>query len=319
MTSDPEQSRWASEERGSLDWEPGVRREVRLAVAGVGVTLEMDGPAEMRIDSEYEAFLLDGSPPMSEGDAPLRLRVHAPPFPTLESSRLLFDTGHHWSVFDVDGAPAITHAAAQELETLSEVILTGAGELFHIHAGMPGACIRPLEPPMGQLLWRELFPTKEAILLHAAGLMVDGRALVFAGHSGAGKSTLLRHFHSSGLRKLSDDRIALRCIREGAHREWWAFGTPWPGEDDVIDPAGAPVAAILLLEKAPENRLLPLRGAQAVAEITARAFLPYWSRQGISHSLALVDRLVQEVPCHRFQFTPTKDAVPVVLDLMPSH
>ena len=54
------------------------------------------------------------------------------------------------------------------------------------------------------------------VIVHAAGAVVQGGALVFLGASGAGKSTLSRMFLEAGLGAalLSDDRVILRGCSE---------------------------------------------------------------------------------------------------------
>jgi hypothetical protein len=58
------------------------------------------------------------------------------------------------------------------------------------------------------------------LLLHAAGLVLDGHAYVFIGPSGAGKSTVAQNARNSIC--FHDDKVAVRKIG----RSWWACGVP---------------------------------------------------------------------------------------------
>jgi len=58
------------------------------------------------------------------------------------------------------------------------------------------------------------------LALHANALVVDGRAIAFAGRSGAGKSTLIAHFHGRGYDVLADDTCALSFDAQGRPLAW---------------------------------------------------------------------------------------------------
>lgn len=75
-------------------------------------------------------------------------------------------------------------------------------------------------------LFSWLLPRRGGLLLHAAGIVKDGRALVFPGKSGAGKSTLSKLAASAGLRLLSDELVPVLPWRGG----YAAYGSPFWGE-----------------------------------------------------------------------------------------
>lgn len=292
-------------------------QELRLQVAGVEVVVESEHPSRMVLSRAFRKFLVPKAQRRRSTRGAWRLRLEPPPFPPLDPERLLFDTDSHWSVFEVDGGTALVNARASVLQRIPEIILLPGGDsrfgrVFHVDAATAGARFEPLASTMGQLLWRAIFPASKVVLLHAAGIIVAGKAYVFVGHSGAGKSTFLRQF-STGI-KLSDDRVALRRVERGGSSKWWAFGTPWPGEDDIVDPGCAPLASVFLLVQAPRNALVPIRGAEAVAEITARLHPPFWSDRGMVQTMELMEDLVARVPCFRFEFVPGPEAVKLALD-----
>lgn len=102
-------------------------------------------------------------------------------------------------------------------------------------------------------------------LLHAASVIREGRAHVFAGASGAGKTTLAR-LAPADATLLTDEVSYVRREGEG----YVAYGTPFAGE--LARPganARARLAGIYLLGHAAENRLVPLAGAAAARAILA--------------------------------------------------
>lgn len=146
------------------------------------------------------------------------------------------------------------------------------------------------------LLTAVLLPHK-GFLLHAATVVRDGRAYVFAGRSGAGKSTVARLSPEGSV--LTDEISVLR-YSEG---EWFAHGTPFWGE---FRAAGRneryPLAGIYALKQASDDHVEPLAPKE-----TLKALLPcvlFFTPEAEANRalLATLIQLVQEVPCHRLHF-----------------
>jgi hypothetical protein len=108
-----------------------------------------------------------------------------------------------------------------------------------------------------------LLAEQGGFLLHAASAIKNGRAFLFSGLSGTGKTTISR-LAPPEVTLLTDEVSYIR--REGGHGEdgYRAFGTPFAGElAKVGENVSAPIAALYLLEKGPENAIEPLHPAEA--------------------------------------------------------
>jgi hypothetical protein len=136
------------------------------------------------------------------------------------------------------------------------------------------------------------------LLVHAAGVVRDGRAYVFFGPSGSGKTTVT-HL-SPGDTVLSDD-LTLVVPGEAGFR---AAGIPFGmAHHHVPDTRGDfPIAAIIRLVQSPEVRREPLMGARALAEVAS--CLPFVNHEGEEAAAALdiADRLLRAVPAWRLSF-----------------
>jgi hypothetical protein len=97
-------------------------------------------------------------------------------------------------------------------------------------------------------------------LLHAASVIRDGRAFIFAGRSGAGKTTIAR-LAPADVSLLSDEISWIRPHRE----RFVAWGTPFTGElgQPGVNRA-APVEALYFLDQARENRITRIEGAETL-------------------------------------------------------
>lgn len=242
-------------------------------------------------------------------DITLRLERRAPPRP---DGRLLFDSGGLWRVHAHGGGRLYLVSGPRSGDrpfrgvSIDERLRTGV-----LHEG-PGA-VRlggfPLDYPLGPLLFQHRLALEGAVEVHACGVVVGGRALVFAGASGAGKSTLARVWRRQGTSVLSDDRIVLRRHRGRLH----AWGTPWHGTAAFASPLREPLAALFFLRQAGRSAAVPLAPAEAASRLFARSFPPPWDERGVAGALAVAAQAVRAVPSFELRFRPDGSAIAAAL------
>ena len=92
-------------------------------------------------------------------------------------------------------------------------------------------------------------------------------------------------------------------------------GTPWHGEARYASPGNAPLARVFILEHGIGNGLTLLSPAQAIAELFARSFVPFYRHQYVDSALEFLQEVVSQVPCYRYAFEPNQDAVQRILEL----
>jgi hypothetical protein len=152
--------------------------------------------------------------------------------------------------------------------------------------------------PLDQLLLVPVLALRGAVLLHACGAVVSNRGLVFAGHSGDGKTTLAGLLSSEGTPLLSDERIAVRKTERG----FATFGTPWPGEGNVVSNASHLLAGMFVLRKA-EHHLLGQISPSLAADLLARTIVPYYLPDVAARILEVFSHLAEEVPFRELHFS----------------
>jgi len=160
--------------------------------------------------------------------------------------------------------------------------------------------------------------SRGGVVVHAAGGVIEGKALVFPGVSTAGKSTLMQSFLDAGLADslLSDDRmIVRRCQGEGGEAHGFAaWGTPWSSGARIARNASAPLEGLLFLVKAADCKLVPLSGAKAMQRLLPTVSYPWYDEERSSLVLETCACLVQEVPCYELHFKPGEDVVKLLTD-----
>ena len=141
---------------------------------------------------------------------------------------------------------------------------TGAGILRVSNPEDREATLRAME---NYLRWvtAGLALRREAFVLHAAGLVREGKAYVFFGPSGAGKSTVAALSPGCGL--LSDDLVLL-LRRDG---RWMAAATPFKGTlSQSAKKAGTfPLEGLFRLVQAPRHAAKVLTPARGLATLLA--------------------------------------------------
>jgi hypothetical protein len=145
-----------------------------------------------------------------------------------------------------------------------------------------------------------LLADRGGLLLHAASVVRNGRAYLFAGVSGAGKTTISR-LAPPDATLLSDEISYVTRTGEG----YTAFGTPFAGE--LAKPGenvSAPVAAVYLLAKGNENTIEPVSKADAVRGVLESVLFFAKDPELVGHVFASACELVREVPVQRLTFAP---------------
>ena len=152
--------------------------------------------------------------------------------------------------------------------------------------------------PTDQILLARLLADREGCYLHSAGVILEGNGLIFAGHSETGKSTIVTMLKDKA-EILCDDRMIVRRWENGfkIHGNWSHGDVPEVSADS------APLRAIMFLEQASKNRLIPLNDKKAVVKkLLACLIKPLVTADWWEKMLTLVGKMAKEVPCYTLQF-----------------
>ena len=233
----------------------GALRDLEFDLSGVGVRLS-DLPEEIssRLESSWHAFSAARvSSPV------LDLRV--------EATRVERFSGR----FDPKAmrAEISPERARYEMpEGRVEVDARGTGRVVVEIVGSSRPYYAFANLVRAALAWRML--SRGGALLHAAGIILRGRAFVLAGPAGSGKSTWARLAEEGGGSVLSDDLVLLDGQGDGIE----ALGAPFRStHETTVGPGRWPLAAILFPAHGSEVALSPVSGIESRARVLAN--LPF--------------------------------------------
>jgi hypothetical protein len=288
----------------------GARHSARFHVGGISVQVVGEYSADLNLDPTLHPFRVEA------GDSDIDINVSWVGKIPQSRKRQLFDSGCVWRLYDNQGgfqfdfsAPTLGSRPYKRL--LVNDSFCSASLLLSRDCLENRDATIPLEYPLDELLIMHRLTQERAIELHGVGIVgPDGASNLFIGHSGAGKSTTARLWTSlHEVRILSDDRI---IVREDEN-EIFMYGTPWHGEAHFALPDRAPLQRIFVLEHGHGNVLTRLTRSQMVAELFARAFVPFHRHEYVDSALSFLERVAGTVPCYRYSFEPDERAVERIL------
>ena len=140
-------------------------------------------------------------------------------------------------------------------------------------------------------------------------MILAGNGLVFVGRSDAGKSTITTMLRDR-VEILCDDRMIVRKRTDGFR----IYGTWSHGDVPDVSPSSAPLKAIMFLEQAPENMLIPLDNRKEITRrLLACLIKPFETADWWDKSLRLVEKMAREVPCYVLKFDRSGGVVDVIV------
>ena len=137
-------------------------------------------------------------------------------------------------------------------------------------------------------------------LMHSASAIRNGRAFLFSGVSGAGKTTISR-LAPPDATLLTDEISYVRKRGDG----YIAYGTPFTGELAKIgENVSAPLEALYLLAKGPENRIDPVAPGEAARSVLANMLFFAEDEELVQATFHSAFEFASRVPVRRLTFVP---------------
>jgi len=168
--------------------------------------------------------------------------------------------------------------------------------------------------PTDQILIAQLLALRNGCYLHASGVSMKGRGLLFLGHSDAGKSTMVKLIKGKA-EILCDDRIIVRK-EPGGFR---IHGTWSHGEVPDISAGSAPLDAIFFLRKSSENRPALIGKKRDITSVLLGCLIkPMGTTGWWENTLSLVEEIGRNVACYDLFFDKSGRIVEVLEDFVAS-
>ena len=282
------------------NWQKNHRRYYQIA----GITIEVDSDlpiTDATFHPKFKLFKVD-----RPGDDTISIRHHFS-LPHLNSRDLgeevyrkppwaIYRKGNSWIYVGI--SPTVGESHIHKLAVFNydhtRVRIYNDGKQAYRKGSLHSLTIFPTD----QILLARVLADRQGCYLHSSGVIFEGKGLLFVGHSEAGKSTIVKMLRNRA-ETLSDDRIIVR----GQQEEFKIYGTWSHGDVPEVSPNSAPLKAILFLQQARENRLVPLDDKkEIVRKLLACLIKPLVTADWWDKMFTLVERIAQEVPCYSLHF-----------------
>jgi hypothetical protein len=165
--------------------------------------------------------------------------------------------------------------------------------------------------PTDQILLGRILAQRQGCFFHAGGVALDNKGLVFIGHSEAGKTTIVTMMKPMA-EVLCDDRIIVRRWQDGFR----AHGTWSHGDLEEVSPTSAPLKGIFFLNKAGENRIVPVSDRnEIVRKLLSCLVKPLVTSDWWERMFDLMEDIASDVPCYELYFDKSGAIVPLLKKL----
>ncbi|MFC1714685.1 hypothetical protein ACFL6S_13540 [Candidatus Poribacteria bacterium] len=290
------------------EWRKNHRRYFQIA--GITIQVDSDLPiTDTTFRSKFKVFEVDG-----KGEDTITIRHHFS-IPDLGDRDLGKEVYRKlpWAIYRKEDSWIYLGISSETSHIWGTAILNydhtkseiySSGEEYFLRGDLHSLTCFPTD----QILLARILADREGYYLHSGGVILDDKGFVFVGHSDAGKSTMVTMLKDEA-EILCDDRIIVRRWPEGFR----AHGTWSHGDIPDVSANSAPLRAIMFLEQAQDNRLLPLNDQKEIMRrVLACLIKPLVTTDWWEKTLDLVEKMIQEVPFYIVQF----DKSGRVLDLL---
>lgn len=156
----------------------------------------------------------------------------------------------------------------------------------------------------------ELLLDTNAVILHSAGIIVNGKAILFTAPAGTGKTTQtnLWHQYAQGVEDLNGDRAVLQKTDDG----WRACGFPIYGSVQRCNQCAVPIDAIVVIRQGRKDRVRELSVMEKVSLLYSQTTVPALDSSIVSRTMDLIEDLVSQVRVLRLDCTMEETAVRVL-------
>lgn len=281
---------------------------IRIEIADVNFLIKCDNLILLQdYAPSYKTFLKSDKNSIAS-DINISIKVNT--IPGTGGMTRIFESGQSWSMFQnvndyfvVMNSPAFDQKqiwAAQFDHNVTSVDVF-LGEMLLEKSNGKVTIPNLISYPLDQILLMYFLAQRQGMLIHAAGLDINGKGYIFPGKSGAGKSTLSKQFVlRNNSEVLSDDRMIIRKM----NNIFKTFGTPWPGEGGIAINKHVALSGIFFISHAGYNRIEKIKPQEALEKLLPVVSIPWYDENIMTKILDFCDDLIFNIPAYELHFKP---------------
>lgn len=164
--------------------------------------------------------------------------------------------------------------------------------------------------PFFQIHLEELLLDNNALVLHSASILYQGKAILFTAPSGTGKTTQTNLWHQfkPGVSDINGDRTLLQRSSD----IWYACGFPMFGSSFRCEQIAVPVKAVVVVRQADEDCIRELSKFEKLSMLYSEIMVPNFNRKYVTKAIDLLGKMICEIPVLQLNCTMSETAVQVL-------
>ncbi|MFH1093584.1 MAG: hypothetical protein V1739_05440 [Candidatus Omnitrophota bacterium] len=285
--------------------ENGLLHEFCVSIGGIKIEISAaEEGLKFKKNEYYERFLVKGKPEV-------RLNCYHKKFQMPPTKQVVFNSKSCWKLFSSNSELIFgfyspdygTHpykVAVMQPDFLSGVVYSR--DICEDDAQL----YNPLDYPLDEVLMVNLLGKERGIMMHASGMSINGKGMIFCGKSGAGKSTITNILLKGNCNSIfNDDRIIIRKNKSG----FTLYGTPWHGDVWEHSSEETPLKRIFFIKHGNVNRLMELSLSEKVSRLVSLSFSAFWDKQAMGFTLDLCYELARNILIYELEFLPDESSL----------
>lgn len=156
---------------------------------------------------------------------------------------------------------------------------------------------------------RQILLSRDVLFLHASQVLYEDKGILFSAPSGTGKTTQAKLWNQyRNAQIICNDRTLLR--KNDQH--WLTYGYPYDGSEPVGCNQSNPLACVVLLRQAREDRIVRLNPVKAISRLMRQTVIDAWDPESQKKAIELIAALFENVPVYELNCTISEQAVAVL-------
>lgn len=164
-------------------------------------------------------------------------------------------------------------------------------------------------------LLSDQMPKYGKVLFHSSAITFDGEAVLFTARSGTGKSThtnLWKKVYGERVDYVNDDKPYIG-VDEPGDEVLKVYGSPWNGKHGRGKNTVAPIKAICIIKRSPDNRIEKMNPLEVFATLFSQSYRPK-DAQRLTDVMAVLKRIAEEIPIYTVHCNMDDEAAIVAHD-----
>ncbi len=154
--------------------------------------------------------------------------------------------------------------------------------------------------------FEEIIAKHNGVVLHASAVLKNGKMIIFTAPCGTGKSTQADLWEKYANAEIVNGDKALISLKDNMI---FAGGLPFSGSSDICKNISAPLAAVVCLGQAKENKITKMNEREAFVALLQGNYRSGITNMSSQKTIDVLEKLCSTIPVYKLDCLPDETAV----------